>query len=153
MRAAVLALLVALVTAVALGASLSVTPGSIALGAIVAMGVAHLVLQARGARPDAAVMARAGALAVIATAAWFALQAGADRLFAGTLAPAPSGSLLLPILVTAAFAAAFMLQALLPHRTDRPRWRAAYVHLSNGLYVNTVANRLVARLWPLAPHH
>jgi NAD(P)H-quinone oxidoreductase subunit 5 len=152
-RAAVLALLVALVTAVALGASLSVTPGSIALGAIVAMGVAHLVLQARGARPDAAVMARAGALAVIATAAWFALQAGADRLFAGTLPPAPSGSLLLPMLVTAAFAAAFMLQALLPHRADRPRWRAAYVHLSNGLYVNTVANRLVARLWPLAPHH
>jgi NAD(P)H-quinone oxidoreductase subunit 5 len=34
------------------------------------------------------------------------------------------------------------------HRYERP-WQAFYVHLFNGFYLNLVANRLVAALWPL----
>ena len=44
-----------------------------------------------------------------------------------------------------------VFQSVLPGKADAPRWQAAYVHLANGLYVNTLANRLVLRFWP-SPH-
>jgi NAD(P)H-quinone oxidoreductase subunit 5 len=157
--------LVALVLAVALGVALGVgvlagampleKPGVVALGAILAMGVAHLLLQALAPQPATAVTLRAAGLAATVCIAYFALQVGAETLLLGAVAPtvAAQGAadLLLPALVVTAFAAAFLLQALLPHRAHRPAWRAAYVHLANGLYVNTFANRAVQRVWPLDP--
>jgi NAD(P)H-quinone oxidoreductase subunit 5 len=157
--------LVALVLAVALGVALGVgvlagatpleKPGVVALGAILAMGVAHLLLQALAPQPATAVTLRAAGLAATVCIAYFALQAGAETLLRGAVAPTVAAhgaaDLLLPALVVMAFAAAFLLQALLPHRAHRPAWRAAYVHLANGLYVNTFANRAVQRVWPLDP--
>jgi NAD(P)H-quinone oxidoreductase subunit 5 len=70
---------------------------------------------------------------------------------APTVAAHGPAGLVLPALVVAAFAAAFLAQSLLGTHAQRPRWRAAYVHLANGLYVNTYANRLVECLWPVRP--
>ncbi len=33
-------------------------------------------------------------------------------------------------------------------RADAPFWIAAYVHLKNGLYLNTLSNRFVLSVWP-----
>ena len=40
------------------------------------------------------------------------------------------------------------MQSFLPYRAGAPRWQALYAHVSNGFYVNTLANRLAIRLWP-----
>lgn len=50
-----------------------------------------------------------------------------------------------------AFAAVTILQNLLPGKASEPRWQALYIHLANGLYVNTLANRLMLRFWPSPP--
>jgi NAD(P)H-quinone oxidoreductase subunit 5 len=39
-----------------------------------------------------------------------------------------------------------VLQTLLPAKAGHPRWRAAYVHLKNGLYANALFDRLVGAL-------
>jgi NAD(P)H-quinone oxidoreductase subunit 5 len=136
-----------------LGATPTSAPGVVALAAILAMGVAHLLLQSIDVRPAPAVVLRAAALAGAVAGAYFLLQAGAAALLRGAVAPTVGahgpGDLVLPVLVVAAFAAMFVAQALLASHGDRPRWRAAYVHLANGLYANTLLNRAVARVWPV----
>ena len=52
------------------------------------------------------------------------------------------------MLVVLSFGALTVFQSLLARHAAEPRWQALYVHLANGLYVNTLANRLVLRLWP-----
>ena len=42
-----------------------------------------------------------------------------------------------------------LLQASLPACRHHSLWQSAYVHLSSGLYVNALTNRLVGALWPL----
>jgi NAD(P)H-quinone oxidoreductase subunit 5 len=148
------ALVAAIGAAVGIGTLIGAEVGVVALAAIIAMGVAHLLVQAAGARPAAGVMLRAGGLAAAVSIAWFVLQSGAAALLAGSIAPDVAahgaGAVTLAVLVVAAFACAFLLQSLLPHYAHRRAWRTAYVHLANGLYVNTYVNRIVARLWPLA---
>jgi len=84
------------------------------------------------------------------------LQLAAARLLAGALPPVQAlrgGPLDLAIvaLVVLSFAAVTVLQSLLPGKAAEPRWQALYIHLANGLYVNTLANRLVLRFWPSPP--
>jgi NAD(P)H-quinone oxidoreductase subunit 5 len=51
--------------------------------------------------------------------------------------------------IIAGFAGVVLLQVQVQlHRYERP-WQAFYVHLFNGFYLNLVANRLVAAVWPL----
>jgi NAD(P)H-quinone oxidoreductase subunit 5 len=49
------------------------------------------------------------------------------------------------------FGAVTVFQNLLPGAGVPPRWESAYAHISNGLYVNTLANRWVLRFWPTPP--
>jgi NAD(P)H-quinone oxidoreductase subunit 5 len=101
------------------------------------------------------VVARTVALAVAVSLAYFGLQWAVEHLLAGSLPPVQAlrGPLDLVIvaLVVLAFAAVTVFQSVLPGKADAPRWQAIYVHLANGLYVNTVANRLVLRFWPSPP--
>lgn len=156
-----MAMVVGLVLAVTLaigtlfGTTITAQPGVFALGAIVMLGLAHFVTQALDERLSLYVVGRTLALAVVVAGAYFGLQFGAEQLLAGSVPPiqALRGPLDLAItaLVVLAFAAVTILQSLLPGKAADPRWLGLYVHLSNGLYVNTFANRLVLRLWPSAP--
>lgn len=148
------------VVSLAFGASLTAAPGVFTLGAILAMGLAHLLASSVEARPAAPVIGRGVALALAVAVAYFALQLGAERLLAGALPPnqALRGPFDLAIvgLVLVSFGTVTVLQGLLPYRTASPRWQALYVHLFNALYVNAVANHAVAKLWPVsaaAPGH
>jgi len=62
--------------------------------------------------------------------------------------------LLIVAVVVGSFALLTVAQGLLPAQADGPRWRAWHAHLLNGLYLNTLANRAVLRLWPRpsSPH-
>ncbi len=127
-------------------------PGVFALGTIMLLGLTHLIAQSIDERPNTVVIIRTLALAALVATGWFALQAGIARVMATTLpatAP-PSGPLILVIalLVVLGFAAVTILQSTFARANTTPRVRALYVHVSNGFYVNTIANRLVLRLWP-----
>jgi NAD(P)H-quinone oxidoreductase subunit 5 len=141
-----------LVVAALFGATLTDNPGAFTLGAILLMGLTHLMANAIDERPNSYVIVRSGALAIGVAVAYFALQAGAERLMAGSLpASLPlrgALDLLIVLAVVFAFGAVTIAQSVMARRSLSPRWQALYVHLSHGLYLNTLANRLVLRHWP-----
>jgi NAD(P)H-quinone oxidoreductase subunit 5 len=49
------------------------------------------------------------------------------------------------------FGVVTLFQGLLFGRSSGAKWAALYAHLSNGLYVNTIANRWLLRVWPSPP--
>ena len=137
----------------AFGASLTRAPGVFALGAVMVMGVTHLVANAIDERPSAFVILRGVGLATGVAITYFALQLGAELLMAGSLPEkqALRGPLDLAIVgaVILMFGAVTVLQNTMPYRMTDPRWQALYVHLFSGLYVNAMTNALVQRWWPV----
>jgi NAD(P)H-quinone oxidoreductase subunit 5 len=143
------------VTGTLSGFEVGTQPGVFALGAILLMGLTHYIAQSIDQRPTGFVIARTvvGALAV--ATGWFALQAGMAALMAGTLPSetARTDALALAAIsvIVAGFAALTIGQAsfITTKGGATPAWaRAFYIHVQNGLYVNTIANRLVLALWP-----
>lgn len=51
------------------------------------------------------------------------------------------------------FFVVLLLQTELPQWSQRPSIQALYVHARNGFYFNTLANRILATLWPLKPRN
>jgi NAD(P)H-quinone oxidoreductase subunit 5 len=134
------------------GATPSAKPGVLALGAVLLLGVIHLVANGLDERPNSFVVIRTVGLAIVVAVIYFGMQYAAERYLIGVLpaSPALQGPLELAIIVgiVASFAAVTVLQTLLPRNSDEPRWEALYMPISHGLYVNTLANRLVLRVWP-----
>jgi len=58
------------------------------------------------------------------------------------------GMVLIAVLL-ALFLLVLVVQTELPAWTNRPFFLAIYVHARNGFYFNTLANRLVAAVWPV----
>ena len=137
------------------GASLLKKPGVFALGAVVVLGLIHLIANGIDERTNGYVLGRIIALAVLVAVVYFTLQYFMEQLMAGVLPTTQGvrGPLELAIvgLVIASFAMVTVFQSLLPSTGAKPRWQALYAHVSNGLYVNTLANRWVLRLWPSPP--
>jgi len=137
------------------GASLLQRPGVFALGAVVVLGLIHLIANGIDERPNGYVLGRTIALAVMVAVVYFTLQYLMERLMGGALPPTQGvrGPLDLVIVgaVIASFAVVTMFQSLLPRQATKPKWQALYAHISNGLYVNTLANRWVLRWWPSPP--
>lgn len=145
-------LAVTLLVSTIFGATITERPGVFALGAIMLLGLTHLIAQAIDERPNTFVVLRTLGLTVAAATAWFGLQWLAARLFAGAL-PGDAGlhgasTVVIVALVVGGFAAVTILQSTLARSSGTPRWQALHVHVSNGFYINTIANRLVLRLWP-----
>jgi len=111
------------------------------LGAIYIMGL--LVFLGKGAG-SGALLLRVVPVAAVAAGLYFALQVGAARFFGAQVPPIPEPGVIDQVIagvVIACFAALTLLQ-LVP-APDRSRWfRAAYVHVNNGLYANAVFSRL-----------
>lgn len=135
-----------------LGMTLRSNPAQIALGSVLLMGLVHLMANAIDQRPNAFVVARGILNAAGVAALYFALQAATAWLAAGSVPVGRpvngSAPMLIAALVVISFAAVTLFQNQMMRRADAPFWIAAYVHLRNGLYLNTLANRLVLTLWP-----
>ena len=91
--------------------------------------------------------------AVGITTLFFWAQFLAQALFAGVLGQ-ESGDLnlreiFLRVLVIFAFSAVILLQSVLP-RVRGEFWLKFYVQLTNGFYINTIANNFAIRFWPSA---
>ena len=83
---------------------------------------------------------------------FYTVQFVAESLFANHLAPQSKelslSELLLRIGVVFAFSVVTILQGVLPHNRGSQFWFQFYVHLSNGFYINTIANKFAIRFWP-----
>ncbi len=150
--AVVLVLSAGLVTAGLFGVTVTEQPGVFALAAIVMLGLVHLVVNAVDETPVPFVVGRTVAIAAAVAAVYVGLQWGAATVTAGSLPHAEplrgAFDLVLIALVVAGFTAITVLQSLMPAYAGEPRWQALYAHVSNGFYVNTLANRWAVRLWP-----
>lgn len=130
------------------------SPQAIALGAILIFGVAYLIAQGlAGAAPRA--LTRATVIyALAASLGYFALQAGAEALTAGTLPATPAPGPLewaLIVLAVLSFGLVAVAQALFPLWAHHPATAGLRVHLTNGLYANAVFDRLL-RNWSKTPN-
>jgi NAD(P)H-quinone oxidoreductase subunit 5 len=148
-------LLVTFVVSQAFGATLNQKPGVFALGAVLLLGIIHLVANGIDERPSLYVVGRTISYAAIAAFAYFSLQSGAEWLLRGGLPSSEAGrgpfGITIVVFVVMSFATVTFLLGLVPTQPRAPRWQALYSHVSNGFYVNTVSNRLVVWLWPSSP--
>jgi NAD(P)H-quinone oxidoreductase subunit 5 len=152
----ILAIIVVLVVSVSVGilfgATMSAKPGVFVLGAIVLLGLVHLLANSIDERPSIYVISRTLALAVAVALAYFGLQWAAEWLLAGSVPPTEAlrGGLdrIVVVCVVIAFAALTLFQSLLSWAPGPSSWQASYAHVSNGFYLNTIANRWILRFWP-----
>jgi NAD(P)H-quinone oxidoreductase subunit 5 len=137
------------------GATLAAKPGAFTLGAVVVLAMILLLANGIDERPNGYVVGRTVGLAAVATLVYFGLQFVTEVLLADSVPPTQAlrGPLELAIVVAIilSFGVVTVFQSLLPGRSAGARWEALYAHLSNGLYVNTVANRWILRRWPIPP--
>lgn len=132
-----------------LGVSVDDKPAIIVLGAILVMGLTHLLAKAVEGKPDSHLVGRMVLAASATSLVYFLLQMGAERLLASALPVTPPPDALtiaVMVLAVTSFGLVTVLQLLAPVIATSGRSRAAYVHLANGLYVNALFNRLVDAL-------
>ena len=141
----------ALLTSLAMGILFHLSSGIVTLGCIFALGVA--VLCATGFERGSSALYRTQiAIKVIGvTALFYGVQYCAEVAFSAVAVHDHSSLSEFEILIRIAIALLFglvaLMQKVLPDQ-DGERWLALYTHISNGFYINTIANRLAIRFWP-----
>lgn len=121
-------------------------PQTIALGAILVFGVAYLFAQGFAEAAPRALMKRTTVYAVATSLGYFVLQAFAGHLTSTSLPPPPAPGMLEWLLISVAvssFALVALLQGMLPLWADHPAVAGLRVHVSNGLYLNAIFDRLI----------
>jgi NAD(P)H-quinone oxidoreductase subunit 5 len=131
------------------GITLANEPALVAIGTIVAVAAAQLLLAGWA---GAALTVRLIAVSVLVTAVYFGLHSLFAAAYSDVLAPIPSevpaGQYLLLGLVAVVFIGLSYFQAVLIHRPPAPWLLRLYVHLYNGFYTDMPVERLVYRVWP-----
>ena len=121
-------------------------PQAVALGAILIFGVAYLLAQGLAGTAPAFLTRRTALYAVAASTAYFALQSVAEWALTGPLPHTPAPGPLewaLMVLVVVSFGLVAVAQSMFPLWAYHPAAAGLRVHLSNGLYVNAVFDRLL----------
>lgn len=140
--------LIALVMYCAIGAAFGFagkSPQAIALGAILIFGVAYLLAQGLADKAPRALTRRTAVYALAAAIGYFTLQRIAEALMAGTLPATPVPGPLewaLIVLAVLSFGLVALAQALFPLWAFHPAAAGLRVHLSNGLYINALFDRV-----------
>ncbi len=122
------------------------SPQALALGVVLILGVAYLLAQGFADTAPRMLTRRTALYSVITGVAYFALQRGAEWLTQDALPPTPSpGSLewALIILMILSFGLVAVAQAMFPLWAYHPAAAGLRVHLSNGLYINAISDRLL----------
>jgi NAD(P)H-quinone oxidoreductase subunit 5 len=122
------------------------SPQAIALGAILIFGVAYMLAQGFADTAPRALTRRTAVFALATSVSYFALQLAAVWVTANVLpAPPTPGSLewALIALAVATFGLVAIVQAMFPLWAYHPAAAGLRVHLSNGLYVNAIFDRLI----------
>jgi NAD(P)H-quinone oxidoreductase subunit 5 len=127
-------------------------PGAATLATILLMSLAHLVANALDERTKAYVLGKAIGMSAVIAAAFFALHAAVEWLFSASLPSAAElhgpEDIAIVLVVIVSFGTVTLFQSVMARHATSPFWQAVYVHLSQGLYLNTLANRAMLRIWP-----
>lgn len=137
----------------AMGAAWGVTPDKepalIAVGTIVAVAVAQLLLTGWA---GASFTVRLVVVSLLVTAVYFGLHTLFSGVYTGVLRAIPhqvsAGQYVLIGLVAVVFVGLSFFQTVLTTRPPAPWLQRLYVHLYNGLYTDLPVERLVYRVWP-----
>jgi|AntRauTorckE5430_2_1112549.scaffolds.fasta_scaffold09452_2 NAD(P)H-quinone oxidoreductase subunit 5 len=122
----------------------------LAIGAIIAMGLSRLFTSALDSNGSLKLVLRATLLSLLVVAAFFTLESGAHHLLLTQIPELSTPSLTKIILTGAllvAFGAVVFSQIVAPSLTNHPSYRALAIHLRNGLYANTILDRIVGALY------
>ena len=145
----VLSAAVTFAMAAAWGITLANEPALVAIGTIVAVAVAQLLLAGWA---GTALTVRLLVVSVLVTAAYFGLHTAFASVYTGVLPPiphaVPPGHYLLLGLVAVVFLALSYFQTVLTSGQPAPWLLRLYVHLYNGLYTDLPVERMVYRVWP-----
>ena len=145
------AILMALVAGLAFGVNPAEQPALIVTGAIVAIAVAQLLLQALVLEDNAKLLIRATGIGALVCFAYFGLHAAFEHALAGSVRPVETGGVLdlgLSLAIVVVFIGLITLQHLFT-RIHTPLRQAIQVHLYNGLYLDVLVTRLIVRVWPV----
>ncbi|WP_431267365.1 proton-conducting transporter membrane subunit [Dankookia sp. P2] len=130
-------------------------PGqALALGAILIFGVAYLVAQGLADAAPQALTRRTTFASVAVAVAYFAFHWLSEALVAGALPTPPALGPLetaLLVLTVLSFGGTSLAQALFPHWAHHPAAAGLRVHLTNGLYLNAVLDRLIGGFRSVKP--
>ncbi len=119
---------------------------AVALGAILIFGVAYLLAQGFADEAPKALTQRTATYAAAVTLSYLLLQRASEWLTAGTLPATPAAGPLewsLIILALISFGLVAVAQATLPLWSYHPAAQGLRVHLSNGLYINAISDRIL----------
>lgn len=122
------------------------SPQAIALGAILIFGVAYLLAQGLADEAPRILTQKTALYAAAASVGYFALQRASEWLMSGTLPVTPPPGPLewaLIILAVLSFGLVAVAQAMFPLWAYHPAAAGLRVHLSNGLYINAVVDRML----------
>ncbi|MCK0095078.1 oxidoreductase [Yoonia sp. F2084L] len=122
------------------------SPQAVALGAILIFGVAYLLAQGFADEAPQALTQRTAVYAGTVTLSYLVLQRASEWLTAGTLPATPAAGALewaLIILAMISFGLVALAQATLPLWSYHPAAQGLRVHLSNGLYINAISDRVL----------
>lgn len=135
----------------AFGVDAGAHPALVAAGAIVAVAISQLLLQAASTMGGTAFAVRSVGLSLLIATCYFALHRFFEAFLAGSVMPAHGSSALetgLSVVVVAVFLGLLIAQQLLRNAPRAPAIASLYVHLYNGLYVDIFLTRVLQRLWP-----
>jgi len=131
------------------GVSLASDPGVLLLGAVFLMGLAYLLWNLWSANQELPLIGLGLAVAAGASAGYFALHAGFEKLLKGSLTHyAPPRSALeygVMALIVLLFLAVLVMQAQLPAWSQTRLGRRCYVYATHGFFIGMWANRLVQK--------
>jgi NAD(P)H-quinone oxidoreductase subunit 5 len=133
-------------------ADINENPGAITLATILLMSLAHLIANALDEKTNLFVLAKALGMSMGVATAFFALHALVELMFAEILPISvklhDTEDLIIVILVITSFGSITLFQSVMALHAKSDFWQATYVHISQGLYLNTLANRVMLRFWP-----
>lgn len=122
------------------------SPQAFALGAILIFGVAYLLAQGLAGATPRALKYKTAAYSLGAAIGYFSLQTAAEWLASGALPTTPTpGRLEWTLMALAVFSFGFVaiVQAFFPIWSSHPAAAGLRVHLSNGLYINAILDRML----------
>lgn len=149
--ALVFALFLTVGIGMAFGISVAQQPVLLAVGAVIAIAMTQLLIQASSIQSNWAFISRALGLTVVVCIAYFALHHLFELALAGNVLPVQDSNDLFQKTLIAAIIIVFMgllfLQQALKSRQSQ-QFENVYVHLYNGLYIDVYITRMLQRVWP-----
>jgi len=149
------ALVMAVLTTLAIGRLFGITlnsqPALLAAGAIVAVALSQLLLQAVSIQGHMAFLARAAGLSLLVCLAYFSLHHGFELMIADSVLPVAETQGVFHNILAALIITVFILLLIIQQsfRSGRSALHEKlYMHLYSGFYIDVFLTRVLQRVWP-----